>query len=39
MNREKISLLGALREDTLDNIMCINIDGPPLDNFKMDGLY
>ena len=34
MNHEKTSLRSALREDTLDNIMRINIDGSPLDDFE-----
>ena len=33
MNREKSVLQTRLHEDTLDHIMCINIDGLSLDNF------
>ena len=45
MIRETTSLRSASREDTLDNIMRVNIDGSPLDDseakscFKMDELY
>ena len=38
MNREKFVLPTRLAENTLGHIMCINIDGPSLDNFDTEKL-
>ena len=39
MNREKYVLQTRLGGDTLDYIMCINIDGESLDNLELRNLF